>query len=558
MHSHRWIAAAAALSLAACNAASTNRQEASRNGAAPTGKQSGEQSGDKLAPIDMRADASYLTDEERQVANLLIQAADLMNPIYLRQASTDNPRLRDEIAKTGDKALLARFDTFMGPWDEVDGDKPIYGNSKRPAGGGFYPADLTKEQFDDYLAKHPDQAEALKNPYTVVKRQGDRLVAVPYSQEYKQWLEPAAKLLEKATAITSNPSLKKFLTLRAKAFRTDDYFESELAWMDLKDTPIEMVIGPYETYTDGLYGLKPAYEAYLVLKDPKESQALDVYKSHLREMEANLPVGEKYKNFQRGFESPISVGDEIHSGGDANHGIQTVAFNLPNDEKVREAKGAKKVILRNVLDAKYERILAPMASLTLVPADAANVNKRYMYLETLFHELSHSLGPGSIVVNGRKTTVDKELKDIGSGFEEAKADVMGAYNVMFMMDKGVIPAAERPQIRASYVAQLFRGMRFGDTDAHGRGAAMQYRYLRDKGGIVWDPGAKRFRIDGPKLDAGIRALVGDIVRLQATGDYQGTKAFLAKWAVLDPEAKQVTGTMTHIPVDIRPNYPGHI
>ena len=178
-----------------------------------------------------------------------------------------------------------------------------------------------------------------------------------------------------------------------------------------------------------------------------------------------------------------------------------------------------------------------------------------MYMETLFHELSHSLGPGSITVNGRKTTVDEELKDVGSGFEEAKADVMGAYNVLFMMDKGVLPAAEKPQIRAAYVAGLFRAMRFGDTDAHGRGAAMQYRYLRDKGGIVWDANAKRFRIDPAKLDAGIRDLVGDIVRLQATGDYNGTKAFLAKWAVMDAEAKQVTATMGHIPVDIRPIYP---
>ena len=551
MSTIRWLAAAAALSLAACQAASTNQQQ---NAAASTEQGAA----DKLASVEMQADTSYLTDEERKVVNLLIQAADLMNPIYLRQVSADNPRLRDEIVKSGDKAMLDKFDTFMGPWDEVSDDKPFYGNSTRPAGAGFYPAGLTKEQFDDYLAKHPDQAKALTDPYTVVKRQGDKLVAVPYSQEYKEWLEPAARKLEEAAAITTNPSLKKFLTLRAKAFRTDDYFESELAWMDLKDTPIEMVIGPYETYTDGLYGAKTAFEAFVVLRNPKESSALDVYKSHLRDMEANLPEEEQYKNFKRGFESPISVGDQIRAGGDANHGIQTVAFNLPNDERVREAKGAKKVILQNVLGAKYDRILQPMAGLVLVPADAANVNKRYMYLETLFHELSHSLGPGSITVNGQQTTVDKALKDVGSGFEEAKADVMGAYNVLFMMDQGVLPAAEKPQIRAAYVAGLFRAMRFGDTDAHGRGAAMQYRYLRDKGGIVWDAGAKRFRIDPAKLDAGIRDLVHDIIHLQGTGDYNGTKAFLAKWAVMDAEAKQVTGEMGHIPVDIHPIYPDHV
>jgi hypothetical protein len=547
-----WLAAAAALSLAACQAASTNQQNAA------TGEASEQGTADKLARVKTQADTNYLTDEERKVVNLLIQAADLMNPIYLRQVSADNPRIRDEIVKSGDKALLDRFDTFMGPWDEVGEDKPFYGTAARPVGAGFYPADLTKEQFDQYIAKHPGEAKALTDPYTVVKRQGDKLVAVPYREEYKEWLEPAAQKLEQAAAITTNPSLKKFLTLRAKAFRTDDYFESELAWMDLKDTPIEMVIGPYETYTDTLYGAKTAFEAYVVLRNPKESSALDIYKGHLREMEANLPEDEQYKNFKRGFASPISVGDQIHAGGDSNHGIQTVAFNLPNDERVREAKGAKKVILQNVLAAKYERILKPMAGLVLVPEDAANVNSRYMYMETLFHELSHSLGPGSITVNGQKTTVDKALKDVGSGFEEAKADVMGAYNVLFMMDKGVLPATEKPQIRAAYVAGLFRAMRFGDTDAHGKGAAMQYRYLRDKGGIVWDAQAKRFRIDPAKLDAGIRDLVHDIITLQATGDYNGTKAFLAKWAVMDAEAKQVTGEMGHIPVDIHPIYPDHV
>ena len=546
-----WLAATAALSLVACQAANNNQQQNAASGETSTATET-------LARVEVNPDASYLSGEERQVVNLLIQAADLMNPIYLRQVSSDNARLREEIAKGGDKSALERFDTFMGPWDETAEDKPFFGNSPRPVGAGFYPAGLTKEQFDQYLSAHPDQKDDLTSPYTVVKRDGDRLVAVPYSVEYKEWLEPAAKKLEEAAAITTNPSLKKFLTLRAKAFRDDDYFQSELAWMDLKDTPIEIVIGPYETYTDTLYGAKTAFESFVVLKDPKESQALDIYKSHLKEMEANLPVEEQYKNFKRGFESPISVGDQIRGGGDANHGIQTIAFNLPNDERVREAKGAKKVILRNLIAAKYDRILKPMAGLVLVPEDAANVNSRYMYMETLFHELSHSLGPGSITVNGQKTTVDKALKDVGSGFEEAKADVMGAYNVLFMMDKGVLPAAEKPQIRAAYVAGLFRAMRFGDTDAHGRGAAMQYRYIRDKGGTVWDGQAKRFRIDPAKLDAAIASLVGDIVRLQATGDYEGTKAFLRKWAVMDNEAKQVTGAMTHIPVDIHPIYPDHV
>ena len=550
-----WLGAASALILALAACEATTGDQAATNQPAEGAEADGLA---KLATVNMAVDTSYLTAEEREVVNLLNQAANLMSEIYKRQHTPDYDRLRAEVVARNDPRLLEKFDAFFGPWDPIEDDRPFFGDKPKPPGAGFYPVDLTKEQFDAYLQAHPDQAEALTSPYTVVRRQGDRLVAVPYSQAYKQWLEPAAKLLEQAAAKTSNPSLKKFLSLRAKAFRTDDYFESELAWMDLRDTPIEVAIGPYETYTDELYGRKTAFEAFVTLRNPEESAKLDKYKAMLRDMEANLPVEEKYKNFQRGFESPISVVDQIHGGGDNVPGIQTIAFNLPNDERVREAKGAKKVILQNVLGAKFDRILKPMAELVLVPEQSRNVTKAYMTNETLFHELSHSLGPGSITVNGRKTTVDKELKEIGSGFEEAKADVMGAWNILYMMDRGVLPAAEKPQIRATYVAGLFRAMRFGVGEAHGQGAAMQYRYLRAKGALVWDAPAQRFRIDESKIDGAIRDLVADIVRLQGNGDYVGTKAFLAKWAVLDPEAEKVIGSMGHIPVDIRPIYPDRI
>ncbi len=512
----------------------------------------------KIARIEMHPDTGFLKPEERQVVNLLNQAANLMSEIYLRQVSEDNPRVRAEIATSNlpnKAALLDMFDLHFGPWDTIAEGHPFYGNKPQPAGAGFYPADLTREAFDAYLAAHPDEKAALTSPYTVVRREGDKLVAVPYSQAYREWLEPAAKLLEQAASITTNPSLKRFLTLRAKAFRTDDYFESELAWMDLKDTPIEVAIGPYEVYTDRLYGAKTAFEAFVTLKDPKESAALDKYKHYLRDMEANLPVPESFKNFQRGFESPIAVAEQVHGGGDNVPGVQTVAFNLPNDERVREAKGAKKVILSNVLGAKYERILKPMAGLVLVSDQAPLVAQKYMTLETLFHELSHSLGPGSIVVQGRKTTVDKELKELNSGIEEAKADAMGVWNIVFMMQKGEIPAAEKPQLYATYLAGLFRAMRFGIDEAHGQGAAAQYRFLREHGAFAWDPQAKRFRVDNAKMETAVRDLVAEFVRLQGTGDYEGTKTFYARYAKLDPEAQAVIASMAEIPVDIQPIYP---
>ena len=328
--------------------------------------------------------------------------------------------------------------------------------------------------------------------------------------------------------------------------------------MDLKDTPIEVAIGPYEVYTDKLYGQKTAFEAFVTLKDPEESAALDKYKGLLRDMEANLPVEERYKNFKRGFESPIAVAEQVHGGGDNLAGPQTIAFNLPNDERVREAKGAKKVILSNVLAAKHQRILAPLAPLVLVEDQAGLVSEKYFGLSTLFHELAHSLGPGSITVNGRATTVTAELKEEASAIEEGKADVMGVYNLLFMMQKGELPAAEKPQLLATYLAGLFRSVRFGVEEAHGEGAAMQLGYLKAKGGYSWDAQAKRYRMDIPKVEAAIRDLVRDIVVLQGNGDYAGVKAFMRTNAVLDANDKGVIGTMKDVPVDITPVYPDRV
>jgi hypothetical protein len=548
------------LCLAAC--AQTAAPQAPRSAAA-VAPESGDLAAEraKLADVRMAPDTSYLSAEEREVVNLLIEASRYMSEIYQRQRLPDYEQARSAIERSrrADRDLLLdMFDRNFGPWNNLDDLRPFWGSAPMPAGAGFYPPDMTREEFDAYVAAHPDEREALASPYTVVRRQGDRLVAIPYSAEYREWLEPAAKLLERAAARTSNPSLRNFLSLRAQAFRTDDYFASELAWMDLSGTPIEVAIGPYEVYTDRLYGRKTAFESFVTLKDPEESAALDKYKAYLRDMEANLPIEERYKNFQRGFESPIVVAEQVKGGGDNVPGVQTIAFNLPNDERVREAKGAKKVILSNVLGAKYERILEPIGDLVLEPDQAALVTKKYMQLETLFHELSHSLGPGTITLNGRRTTVDEQLKEQHTAMEEAKADVAGVWNILFMMDKGEIPIAEKPQLFATYFAGVFRAMRFGTEEAHGHGAALQYGYLKEKGAFAWDARAGRYVIDAAKMEAGLRDLLRDQLMLQARGDYEGTRAFFARWAVLDAHATAAIAAMTGIPVDIRPIYPERI
>ncbi|HFB55333.1 MAG TPA: hypothetical protein ENJ46_05360, partial [Hellea balneolensis] len=489
------------------------------------------------------------------------EASSYMNEIYLRQVARDNPQIRKNIVASDDpqkQLLLKMFDRHFGPWDTLDEDHVFFGDVEKPKGGGFYPTDMTKNEFEAWITAHPEDEAAFRSLYTVIVRHGSDLVAIPYSVAYKEYLHPAADLLREAAALTSNPSLKKFLSLRADAFFSDDYQASEMAWMDLTDTPIEVVIGPYEVYTDKLYGYKAAFEAFITIKNPEESAALSKYKNYLRDMEANLPVDESYKNFKRGFESPIAVTYQIHGGGDNVPGVQTIAFNLPNDEVVRELKGAKKVLLNNVLGAKFDLILAPMAEKILVADQSKLLMKKYMSFETLFHELSHSLGPGTITVDGKETTVNAQLKELYSKLEEGKADVMGAYNILFMMEKGELPASEKQAFLATYFTGLFRAMRWGTDEAHGGGSAYQYSYYKEVGAFSWDAGEQRFKLDFDKLEQAISDLTGKIVVLQGNGNYDAVNTFLNDYAVLDDRAKSVIASTSHLPTDIAPIYPDKI
>lgn len=508
-----------------------------------------------IAEVQMAPDTSYLSDEERQVVNKLIEASRLMSAIYQHQRVPDYDAMRAEIAAASDAELLDMFDRNFGPWDEAAELHPFYGDTPMPEGAGFYPTDLTREDLNAFIEAHPDQREALLSPYTVVRRDGDALVAIPYSVEYREYLEPAAQLLREAAEITSNPSLKRFLSLRADSFLSDDYFESEMAWMDLADTPIEVAIGPYEVYTDRLMGTKTAFESFVTLRNPEESAALRRYVAYLRDMEGNLPIPDEDKNFTRGFESPIAVAVQVQGGGDNVPGVQTIAFNLPNDERVREAKGAKKVILSNVLGAKFDMILQPMAQLVLAPEQAGMVSRRYMQNETLFHELSHSLGPGTITVDGRETTVNEELRELYSGLEESKADVMGVWNMLYMMERGELPAEEKSEMWATYFTGIFRSVRFGVEDAHARGTALQYGFLKEAGAFAFDEDNGRYVLDEERMESALQELLTAQLMLQARGDYDGTAAFFDRYAHLDKHAENAIAAMGDIPVDIRPIYP---
>src|SRR4051794_14856969 len=357
-------------------------------------------------------DHSLLNDNERQVVAKLIEASKQIDEIYWRQVSEENPVWRAQLAKQGGPA----YDYFIankGPWDRLKDDEPFVGTMKKPAGAAFYPADMTKEEFERYVAAHPAQKDELEGLFTVVRRDGTNLVAIPYSAFYKDFLDPAAAKLREAAAITNDPTLKRFLTLRADAFATGDYRESDMAWMDLAGN-IEVVIGPYEVYEDNLFNYKASFESFITVVDKPESAKLAAYAHALPAMEKNLPEPDAYKNPNRGSESPIKVVQELYTAGDARRGVQTAAFNLPNDEFVREKKGSKKVLLKNVINAKYRQSGQPISLRVLDESQQSLVNFDAFFNQILFHELSHGLGPGIITFKGERVDSRIPLKNLYS------------------------------------------------------------------------------------------------------------------------------------------------
>ncbi len=511
----------------------------------------------QFAPTPISADLAALSDEDREVLGLIVRASRELDPIFLRQVWRGNPELAARIdAWKGGRRGAAReyFEVNSGPWDRLDEMKPFLDDFAHPDGAGYYPEDLTREELDAWLAAHPEDRDAFTSTVTVIRRDGDRLVAVPYSQAYRQFLEPAAELLHRAADRTSNASLKRFLDARADAFLSDDYYASDLAWMDL-DAPVEVTIGPYETYEDGLFGYKAAFESFVTVALPEESAALARFKSELPWLERNLPIPDEDKNLERGSESPIRVVDEVFTAGEASAGVQTLAYNLPNDERVREAKGSKKVLLRNVMRAKFDKILTPIAQRVLVPADLGRLSFDAYFDFTLHHELAHGLGPGRITLDGRQTEVRLELKELYSTVEEAKADVTGVYDILSLVDKGVMDAGLADTLPTTYLAGLFRSARFGLTEAHGRGVVSQFNYLLDKGALeVGDDG--RFRVVPGRFAGAIRQLAHDLLVLEARGDYAGTRTFLDRWGKATPELVEAVGRLGDVPVDIRPRFVG--
>jgi hypothetical protein len=512
----------------------------------------------RFAPVDLTADISSLPANERQALAKLIEAAKVFDSLFLRQVWAGNePMLLTLVRDSSDlgRARLHYFLINKGPWSRIDDNEPfISGAPPKPPQGSFYPPDSTKNEIESWLGTLPaTERTRATGFFTTIRRGPDRrLMAVPYSIEYQPEVGRVAALLREAAGLTGQPTLKRFLDARADALLSNDYYASDVAWMEL-DASLEPTIGPYEVYEDEWFNYKAAFEAFITVRDDAESAKLARFGSELQEIENNLPIDPKYRNPKLGAMAPIRVVNTVFSSGDANRGVQTAAFNLPNDERVIQEKGSKRVMLKNNQDAKFRMVLQPIAKVALASADQAAVSFDAFFTHILMHELMHGLGPHNITVGGRSTTVRQELKETYSAIEEAKADVSGLFALQFLVDRGKLDQALSQTMYTTYLASMFRSIRFGINEAHGRGVAMQLNYFLDNGGVtVASDGT--FAVNQQRIRQNVIDLTRDIMTLQAVGGYTDATQMIERLAVVRPQVEAVLDRLKGVPVDIEPRF----
>ncbi len=539
----------------------------------------------KYATVDISYDESVLSEAERKVLRKLIEAGHLMDEIFFLQVWAGNAELRENLMAAwreakedpssewaGKEDVLENIIHFykinFGPWNRLEADAPFLGTDPKPAGANYYPVDMTKEEFEAHIKANPKDEEAFRGFFTTIRRKDGSLVAVPYSTEYKDLLEKAAALLHDAADILTRPenrsgyrddvnytTLARYLKSRADAFSSNDYFQSDMDWMDIEENIIDVTIGPYEVYEDQLNGYKAAFEAFIAIRNPEDSRKLAAIKNYMQLLENSLPIPDEYKNSNRGSESPVSVVDLVFAGGDTKAGVQTIAFNLPNDEQVREAKGSKKVMLKNITEAKFEKIMIPIAQEMLDPDQMKYVEFDAYFNNVLMHEIAHGLGPGKLErEDGTETTVGRELKELYAPIEECKADILGLFCREILIAEGFFPEEQAVKGYVSFLPGFFRAIRFGASSAHGRANMIEFNFMSERGAIEYDEETERFHVNIDKMPAAVEALAHELLMIEAKGDYDAAKAFLEKYATMTPELDGLLQRLTKIPVDIDPKY----
>jgi len=511
-----------------------------------------------FAPVNITADINGIPNSERAALVKILEAARVMDGLFLEQVWSGNPSLLLQLQNDRSAAGRAALDFFLvnkGPWSRIEENKPFISNvPDKPKGAAYYPSDSTREEIASWIDELSESERRVATGFftTIRRDENGELQSIPYSLEYQGPLTLAATYLREAAALTVEPSLRRYLETRADAFSSNDYYDSDIAWMEL-DSDIEPTIGPYEVYEDEWFNYKAAFEAFITVRDDAETAQLSRFADELQELEDNLPISPEYRDPQLGELAPIRVVNVVFTAGDANSGVQTAAFNLPNDERVVRDKGSKRVMLKNVQQAKFDHVLTPITIVALPDQERAEVSFDAFFTHILMHELMHGLGPHSIQVNGRATTVRQALQETYSTIEEAKADISGLWALHRLIDKGVIDQTLERSIYTTFLASTFRSIRFGINEAHGRGVAIQLNTFLDTGAVIVNNDGT-FTVNHDRIRSAVENLTNRLMTIQAEGNYQEAQNILTTLGVIRPDVQRLLDRLTSVPVDIRPQF----
>tara|TARA_B110000879_G_C11163836_1_gene510278 strand:+ start:1252 stop:2925 length:1674 start_codon:yes stop_codon:yes gene_type:complete len=493
--------------------------------------------------VTLDADLSHLSNNQRKMLALLIDASKIIDDLFWQQAFGENKN--NFLARISDERVRDFVDINYGPWDRLNGDAPLLEGVKvKSLGAQFYPADMTKEEFKK--ATFEDK----NGLYSLVRRDNEgRLMTIPYSEAYADQINRIAVILEKASNFADNKEFANYLNLRAKALRSDQYQASDFAWMDMKNNPIDLVIGPIENYEDQLYGYRAAFESYVLIKDLSWSERLAKYAAYLPALQKNLPVAKKFKQEVPGSDADLNAYDVIYYAGHSNAGSKTIAINLPNDEQVQLEKGTRRLQLKNAMRAKFDAIMLPITETLVVPEQRKNVTFRAFFANTMFHEVAHGLGIKN-TLNG-KGTVRQSLKEHASALEEGKADILGLYMIKQLIEKGAITEGTLDEYYTTFLAGIFRSVRFGASSAHGKANMIRFNYFQEKGAFTRNKQGL-YSVNNGKMTEAINNLSQLILTLQGNGDYQGVAKLVASHGIIktDLDTDLTRLAAAKIPVDI--------
>jgi len=508
----------------------------------------------KFRRVQMPFRTAGLSAREQQLVRKLVEACSYLESIYWRQSDPDALTLYQSLAasrNSRDIDLRRYLWINASRYDLIDQDKPFVGSEPLPPGRGYYPANLTRDQAEQYVKEHPEQRAAIYDQFTIVRWQQGKLEAVPYHIAFRAFLEPAAKALRAAAALSSDPAFAKFLRLRADALLSDAYFPSDLAWLDLKNPKFDIIFAPYETYLDGLLGVKGSYGAAVMVRNERESKKLELFQQYVPQIQDALPLAAADRPSKHGLQTPMEVMDAPFRAGDLNHGYQAVADNLPNDARVHEQKGSKKLFFKNFMDARVNYIVLPVARRLMEPEQAAKVSGEGYLQFTIMHEICHGLGPAFARTPAGKTDIRAAIGPAFSGLEEAKADVTGMFALKWLVDHEALPKEKLDEYYASYVGGIFRTVRFGTAEAHGRAEMMEFNYLSERDAIRRVASGK-YVIDYEKTPGAIADLAKELLEIEATGDRSRAENWFKKYDTMPAELKASLQAASDLPVDIDP------